>query len=125
MENELEKLRISKHHKASRQEKSGWPWVIVLILLVGVGAVVWLRQSASAAPVVQTVRVRVPENNAAANDLVSLNATGYIIAAHKIELASKVIGRVAWVGVEMGDKVTKGEVLVRLEDDEYKARVAQ
>jgi HlyD family secretion protein len=54
-----------------------------------------------------------------------LNATGYVMAAHKIELASKVIGRVAWVGVEMGDKIEKGQVLVRLEDDEFKARVAQ
>ncbi|RYG79238.1 efflux RND transporter periplasmic adaptor subunit, partial [bacterium] len=53
------------------------------------------------------------------------NATGYIVASHKIELASKVIGRVAWVGVEMGDKIKKGDVLVRLEDDEYKARVQQ
>jgi HlyD family secretion protein len=47
------------------------------------------------------------------------------MAAHKIELASKVVGRVAWVGVEMGDKIEKGQVLVRLEDDEYKARVTQ
>src|SRR4051812_5637239 len=54
-----------------------------------------------------------------------LNATGYVMAAHKIELASKVVGRVAWVGVEMGDKIKKDDVLVRLEDDEYKARVAQ
>jgi HlyD family secretion protein len=47
------------------------------------------------------------------------------MAAHKIELASKVVGRVAWVGVEMGDKIEKDQVLVRLEDDEYKARVMQ
>src|SRR4051812_16622724 len=47
------------------------------------------------------------------------------MAAHKIELASKVIGRVEWVGVEMGDKINKGQELVRLESDEFKARVAQ
>ena len=54
-----------------------------------------------------------------------LNATGYIIAAHKIELAPRVVGRVAWVGVERADKVDKDQVLVRLEDDEYKARAVQ
>jgi HlyD family secretion protein len=54
-----------------------------------------------------------------------LNATGYVMAAHKIELASKVVGRVAWVGVEMGDAIKKDQVLVRLEDDEFKAHVAQ
>ena len=36
---------------------------------------------------------------------VILNATGYIVAAHKIELASKVVGKVAWIGVDKGDKV--------------------
>src|SRR5205807_6187650 len=79
-------------------------------------------RSASAAPTVRTIRVRVPEGNAPET---MLNATGYVMAAHKIELASKVIGRVAWVGVEMGDKIEKDQVLVRLEDDEYKARVTQ
>ena len=44
---------------------------------------------------------------------------------HKIEVASKVVGRVAWIGVEKGDKVRRGQVLVRLEDDEYRARTAQ
>ena len=68
----------------------------------------------------QTLRVRVPEGTTTEADLVMLNATGYVIAAHKIELASKVIGRVAWVGVEMGDKIEKGQALVRLEDDEYR-----
>ena len=38
---------------------------------------------------------------------VILNATGYIVAAHKIQVASKVLGRVAWIGVEKGDKVGK------------------
>ena len=42
-----------------------------------------------------------------ASDTVSLSATGYVMAAHKIELASKVVARVAWVGVEMGVKVEK------------------
>jgi HlyD family secretion protein len=54
-----------------------------------------------------------------------LNATGYIVTAHKIELASKVSGRVAWIGVEKGDKVKKGQVLVRLEDEEFRARVTE
>jgi HlyD family secretion protein len=36
-----------------------------------------------------------------------------------------VIGKVAWIGVEKADRVRKDQVLVRLEDDEYRAQVQQ
>jgi HlyD family secretion protein len=125
MEHELQKLRIDKAHKARRDERSVWPWVFVVLLLLGGGIGFWKWREASAATFVQTIRVTVPEGAVTESDLVMLNATGYVMAAHKIELASKVVGRVAWVGVEMGDKIAKDQVLVRLEDDEFKARVAQ
>ena len=38
------------------------------------------------------------------------------MAHHKINVNSKVTGRVKWIGVEKGDKVKEGQVLVRLED---------
>jgi len=125
VEHELQKLRIGKSHKARRDERSIWPWALVVLLVLAAGGGAWQWRSASAAPPVQIMRVRVPQGAVAEAELVMLNATGYVMAAHKIELASKVIGRVAWVGVEMGDKIDKDQVLVRLEDDEYKARVAQ
>jgi HlyD family secretion protein len=126
MQDDLAKLRIDKSHKAKRDESARWPWVLGVLVLLGVGFALWQWRVASAATVVETIRVRVPEPGASANnDAVVLNATGYVMAAHKIELASKVIGRVAWVGVEMGDKVAKDQVLVRLEDEEYQARLAQ
>jgi HlyD family secretion protein len=56
---------------------------------------------------------------------VVLTATGYIIPHHKIEANSKVTGRVAWIGVEKGDKVKEGQVLVRLEDQEFRAQYDQ
>ena len=55
---------------------------------------------------------------------VILNATGYIVAAHKIEVAAKVVGKVAWIGVDKGDQGQEGQVIVRLEDDEYRAQLA-
>ncbi len=39
-----------------------------------------------------------------------LAATGYIVAHHKINLNSKVTGRVKWIGVEKGDKVQEGQI---------------
>jgi HlyD family secretion protein len=135
MDTDLQKLRINKEHKAKRSQGSSLPWIIILILLLGGGAAAFYQvRFAHAATPVETMRVRMPEATPAntagtaesqSGDLVILNATGYIIAAHKIEVASKVIGRVAWVGAEMGDKVEKGQVLVKLEDTEYAARVTQ
>ena len=131
VETDLQKLRIDKAHKARRDERPTWPWILLVLLALAAAGGFWQWRTASAAPAVTTLRVRLPEgsattaSSAADDDTVLLNATGYVMAAHKIQLASKSIGRVAWVGVEMGDKVEKGQVLVRLEDDEYRARVAQ
>lgn len=126
MDADLQKLRIDKSKKASRQAPSKAPWVIVLLLLLGViGYAGWQYRAAHAATGVQTMVVRLPEGAVSDADLVALQATGYVEAAHKIELASKVIGRIAWVGVEMGDKVKAGQVLCRLEDEEYQARALQ
>ena len=128
METELKSLRIDRG-KRRGEGGSNWAakWIIsgvVLFLLLGVGNYIFGKLNASLA--VDTVRARAitPSASAAQGDVV-LNATGYVIAAHKIELASKVAGRVLWIGVEKGDKVKQGQVLVRLEDDEYRAQVQQ
>jgi len=54
-----------------------------------------------------------------------LSASGYVVAHHKIAVGAKVMGRVAWIGVEKGDTVREGQVLVRLEDSEFRAQVNQ
>ena len=82
-------------------------------------------QHLPAAVPVHTVQVQSPNSTSSGNEDVILTATGYIIAAHKIEVASKVNGRVASINVDKGDKVKAGQVLVRLEDDEYRAQLAQ
>jgi HlyD family secretion protein len=132
VEAELQKLRIDKSQRARRDERPAWPWFLALLLIAGGAVTFWQWRVASAAPAVQTIRVRPPADDATAtsapapqDDAVVLNATGYVVAAHRIDLASRVLGRVAWIGVEMGDKIRKGQELVRLEDDDYKARVAQ
>jgi HlyD family secretion protein len=125
MENEVQKLRISKDLKASRRGPSKWLWGLLILVLILI-ALAWQQHAASTAPkVVSVTRVVMPEGGVSEAEVTRLNATGYIIAAHKIAVASKVIGRVAEVRVERGDRVNQGEVLVRLEDDEYKARLLQ
>lgn len=54
-----------------------------------------------------------------------LTVSGYIIARERIELSPRFMGVVKWIGVKKGDAVTKGQVVVRLDDAENKARLAE
>jgi len=126
MDAELKSLRIDRARKAS-PEPSKWAtrWIIcgvLLFLLLGVGRFAYSRLTA--ATEVEIQRVKAIDTGQAERGVV-LNATGYIVAAHKIELAAKVIGKVKWIGVDKGDHVNQGDVIVRLEDDEYRAQLEQ
>jgi HlyD family secretion protein len=74
-----------------------------------------------------TPEVEVTRASAESSDVggTVLSATGYIVAHHTINVNSKVTGRLAWIGVEKGDKVKEGQVLVRLEDQEFRAAYDQ
>jgi HlyD family secretion protein len=83
----------------------------------------------SADQVEATISTRNPEPavepEAAPQGREVLIASGYVVAHHKHELGSKVMGKVEWIGVEQGDFVRRGELLVKLEDREYRAQVGQ
>ncbi len=127
MDAEIKNLRIDR--SAKQKSKSGrgfWRWILFSLgvsFLVGAALFVYARLNTAVE--VETTRVRAASNASHGAGVTILNATGYIIAAHKIELASKVSGRVAWIGVEKGDKVKQGQPLVRLEDEEFRARVTE
>jgi HlyD family secretion protein len=126
MEAELKNLRIDRSKRRS-SEPSKWAsrWIVLGVLLfLLAGAWRLFSSKLDAAPVVEVERVRAVSAESAPEGVV-LNATGYIVAAHKIEVAAKVIGKVNWIGVDKGDHVREGQVLVRLEDDEYQAQLQQ
>ena len=54
-----------------------------------------------------------------------LTVSGYIIARERIEISPRFMGVVEWIGVKKGDAVTNGQVVVRLDDTEYRARLAE
>lgn len=125
-EAELKSLRIDRTQKRPQANPTG-KYVAIGLVLVALAAVgVFAYQKLTAAVPVKTITVQAAGSAAAGSgDQTILTVTGYIIAAHKIEVASKVMGRVAWIGVEKGDKVKAGQTIVRLEDDEYRAQVLQ
>ncbi len=122
---DLNKLRIDR--EAPRRGLPRWAaaWIIagvLLLLLLGVAGLVYRLRNAPLEVQAAAVTAR---SAAAAGPGVVLNATGYIVAAHKIQVTSKVVGKVAWIGVDKGDRVKRGQVIVRLEDDEYRAQLQQ
>lgn len=94
---------------------------IAVLVLLGIFALAY-RMFSKDAPEVQVVRASAPSSEVGG---VVLSASGYIVAHHKINLNSKVTGRVKWIGVEKGDNVKEGQILVRLEDDEFRAQFNQ
>lgn len=126
MDAELKNLKIDRgQRRAAEPSKWATRWIVAGVLVfVLLGAWRLWNEKLNAAPEVQVQRVR-SMNAASAPEGVILNATGYIVAAHKIQLAAKVVGKVKWIGVDKGDHVREGDVIVRLEDDEYQAQLQQ
>lgn len=126
MEPKLKDLQIDRSKRRSEQP-SKWAvrWIVGgVAIFVLLGAWRLWSEKVNAATTVEISRVQ-SISAAGAPESVVLNATGYIVAAHKIEVAAKVIGKVKWIGVDKGDRVHEGQVLVRLEDDEYQAQLQQ
>jgi HlyD family secretion protein len=99
------------------------------LLLFGIAAIVAVLAFGylflfSGAQTISVGAVRVETGGASAGESV-LSASGYVVAHHKIAVGAKVMGRVHWIGVEKGDAVQAGQVLVRLEDNEFRAQVNQ
>lgn len=126
---DLQSLRIDR---SQRGDTGGEPpaWARRYII-VGVAVVVLLgiitlayRAFSPDVPEVEVVRASAQTSG---NDVggTVLSATGYVVAHHTINVNSKVTGRLAWIGVEKGDKVKEGQVIVRLEDQEFRATYLQ
>ncbi len=137
MDDKLKALKIdrSKRGASSRPPSRSWLLVLVAFFLGSIVAFVVFR---SFFVPEQTVAVATPAGNGDAGAAGSprrapapgpddpvLIATGYIVPAHRIEVGSRIVGRVAWVGVDKSDQVRKGQLLVKLDDSEFRAQLNQ
>lgn len=123
---DLKSLRIEDEHRGDDPGGAKWSkrYILVGFAVLVIVSVVMLgyRIAEGSVAEVETARATAPTTDIGGT---VLNATGYIVAHHKINVNSKVTGRVKWIGVEKGDKVKEGQVLVKLEDDEFRAQYLQ
>lgn len=132
MKKELDALRIERGKKRSAAPQSRF-WIVLslaLFLSLVLLSVYAYRLSTgkrealdSKTEIAESDEPDAPLDSRAGREV--LIASGYVVAHHKHELGSKVMGKVQWIGVEKGDYVRKGQLLVKLEDREYRAQLAQ
>jgi RND family efflux transporter MFP subunit len=101
-------------------------WAAVATLCVAAVAVLFFLNRtggvALRAPEVATTRVALVTPTQAST---ILTASGYIVARSKAEISPKTVGRIAWLNLEEGQKVKKGELVARLESQELDAQKRQ
>ncbi len=123
---DLSSLRIDRSKRGSGGERSGRNGKIfafvIPVAVIAAGAVVALVAASNSAVSVKatTAMIQSPARSEAV-----LEASGYVVAERKAAVASKATGRLVYLGVSEGDKVTKGEIIARLEDNDVKAQLAE
>ena len=89
---------------------------IVVVLAVAAFAVVKLMP--------RTLEVEVGIAAATGGGVASsagISANGYVVARTKASVSSKILGRLAWIGITEGSRVKTGDVIARLESADYQA----
>jgi len=122
MSDSLEHLRIDRDSEGQngdlRRRRRRWPWIAAL-LVVGVLAV-WLATPRSHKLSLATVGLVHPSRA-----ITELTASGYVVAQRKAALATKITAQLAWLGVEEGSVVKKGQIVARLENADLDAAKRQ
>jgi len=121
----LRSLKIDRNPPPAPSTQNRLPKMLllglaVLVALVAMGYFYFF----SAPKAISVAEVKLENSGGSQSDTV-LSASGYVVAHHKIAVGAKVMGRVAWIGVEKGDTVQQGQVLVRLEDNDFRAQSNQ
>jgi RND family efflux transporter MFP subunit len=120
---DLSKLKIRRDQPSPSTRKAlkraGWLAGFAVVFL----AVVIVMMRGSGATEVTAATAQVVGGGSGTS--LGITANGYVVARTKASVSSKVSGRLAYLGVEEGSVVSRGEILASLENNDYKAVVSQ
>ena len=113
---DLLKLKIDKSKMISRPRKRRR---LIYLVLTAISIIIlgWLYTKGTFTPSIQVQVVMVAQIYPSQAFTV-LNASGYVVPQRKSALASKVTGRLIWLGVEEGSHVKRDQVIARLENED-------
>lgn len=96
------------------KSKSGrkWRWVIVALLVLGVGALVWRSMTAEPPP-----RAWMTEPLGRGDMVLSATATGDLKPKRTVTIGAEISGQILSVEVQANDRVEKGQVLLRFDTE--------
>ena len=125
---DLSKLRIDRDPPPAVRRAFGRTLLFVgIAVLLVAGAVFWAR-SRSVVPVETVVATPMASGaggSAGGGAATSVTANGYIVARTRAAVSAKIPGRIASLTVDGGSEVRRGQVIARLENDDYAAAVAE
>lgn len=113
---DISKLRIKKAGSVAGTGKKK-KYIILLIIIFVLIATGILYKQGLLTPAFE-VRVSKVVNIYPSQTYTLLNASGYVVAQRKAAVASKITGRLVFLGVEEGSRVRKGEIVARLENED-------
>ncbi|MGE5114706.1 MAG: efflux RND transporter periplasmic adaptor subunit [Acidobacteriaceae bacterium] len=119
---QLQSLKIDRDPPRS----SRWKWVVwvVLLVLLVAGFRYGLKYRADhSGTEVETVRPSIQTVTGPQPGAPILAASGYVVARKKAVVSAKIQGRLAELRVEEGSRVKAGEVIARLESEDYSANI--
>lgn len=122
IDEKIKSLSIDSNRKSLKFRKKSYKkyWISGIIILI---ILLFSFRSKFLPPEIEVAKVVKMEPPKVGQTI--LTVSGYVVPDHQIELAPKIIGRVKWIGIDKGDKVKKGQEIVKIEDREYQAQVDQ
>jgi RND family efflux transporter MFP subunit len=120
MDDKLSSLRIERGAPAqTARPSSRGLWIVLAVLVVAAGVTTFMLRS-------RPLEVPVGEAIATGGTVAGggISANGYVVAQTKASVSAKVPGRLAYLGASEGSKVRRGQVIARIENDDYRAAAA-
>lgn len=120
MDDKLSSLRIERGAPAqtSRPSRRGL-WITLALVIVAAAVAAFLFRS-------RPLEVQTGEAIATGGTVAGggISANGYVVARTKASVSAKVPGRLAFLGASEGSQVRRGQIIARIENDDYRAAAA-